>query len=85
MTEGQVRPMLQTMLSIVLNMHEESGQVDGFGGGNIAGEIIAEILDSELELPGQVVPGPHDRTAPVHTVPAPHPHLVVTRLVILYR
>ena len=33
-------------------MHEESGQVDGFGGDNI--EIMAEILNSVLELPGQV-------------------------------
>jgi hypothetical protein len=40
-------------------MHEESGQVDGFGGDNIAGEIMAEILNSVLELPGQVVNALH--------------------------
>ena len=38
-------------------MHEESGQVDGFGGDNI--EIMAEILNSVLELPGQVVNALH--------------------------
>ena len=40
-------------------MHEESGQVDDFGGDNIAAEIIEEILNSVLELPGQVVNALH--------------------------
>ena len=33
--------------------------MDGFGGGNIAGEIIEEILDVVLELSGQVVNALH--------------------------
>jgi hypothetical protein len=67
-------------------MYEESGQADCFSN-NIAGEILEEILDTVLELPGQVVIALHLIALHLfilyqHVV---NPDLVVTRLVILYR
>jgi hypothetical protein len=67
--------MLHTMLSIVLNFRPcTRSLVDGFGGDNIACEIMAEILNSVLELPGQVVNALHNVV-----------HMIALHLFILYQ
>jgi hypothetical protein len=60
---------------------QESGQADDFSD-SIPGEIIEEIVDTVLELPGQVVITLH--LIALHLIAMHlHQHLVNPRLVVL--